>query len=143
MRLVLDGILHQAPTSPVQLNPELPVKLEEIINKALEKDRELRYQSAAELRADLKRLKRDTDSGRAGATAALPDAVEEVRETRPRLRWRAWAAISGGALIAVTAILGYLLTRPLPPPRVLRTAQLTHTNRPKSGLLTDGMRLYS
>ena len=139
---IFDGILHKAPTSPVQLNPELPVKLEEIINKALEKDRELRYQSAAELRADLKRLKRDTDSGRTGATAALGGAVEEVRETRPPRRWRTWAAISGGALIAITAILGYLLTRPLPPPRVLRTVQLTNTSRPKSPVVTDGTRLY-
>src|SRR5208337_266258 len=66
---IFDGILHQAPTSPVQLNPQLPAKLEEIINEALEKDRELRYQSAAALRADLKRLKRDTDSGRSAAAA--------------------------------------------------------------------------
>jgi Tol biopolymer transport system component/tRNA A-37 threonylcarbamoyl transferase component Bud32 len=139
---VFDGILHKAPTSPVQLNAELPVKFEEIINKALEKNRELRYQSAAELRADLKRLKRDTDSGRTGATAALLGAVEELRETRPPRRWRTWAAISGGALIAITAILGYLLTRPLPPPRVLRTVQLTNTNRPKSAVVTDGTRLY-
>jgi Tol biopolymer transport system component/tRNA A-37 threonylcarbamoyl transferase component Bud32 len=139
---VFDGILHKAPTSPVQLNAELPVKFEEIINKALEKNRELRYQSAAELRADLKRLKRDTDSGRTGATAVLLGAVEELRETCPPRRWRTWAAISGGALIAITAILGYLLTRPLPPPRVLRTVQLTNTNRPKSAVVTDGTRLY-
>ena len=116
---VYEGILHKAPTSPLQLNPELPAKFEEIINKALEKDRELRHQSAAELRADLKRLKRDTDSGRTGATAARLGAVEELRETRPPRRWRTWAAIFGGAFIAITAILGYLLTRPLPPPRIL------------------------
>jgi Tol biopolymer transport system component len=139
---VYEGILHKAPTSPLQLNAELPVKFEEIINKALEKNRELRYQSAAELRADLKRLKRDTDSGRTGATAARLGAVEEVRETRPPRRWRTWAAMSGGALIAITAILGYLLTRPLSPPRVLRTVQLTSTNRPKSAVVTDGTRLY-
>jgi serine/threonine protein kinase/Tol biopolymer transport system component len=139
---VFDGILHKAPTSPVQLNGELPLKFEEIINKALERDRELRYQSAAELRADLKRLKRDMDSGRTGATASLGGAVEEVRETRPPRRWRTWAEISGGALIAITAILGYLLTRPLLPPRVLRTVQLTYTNRPKSPEVTDGTRLY-
>jgi serine/threonine protein kinase/Tol biopolymer transport system component len=139
---IFDGILHKAPSSPVQLNPQLPVKFEEIINEALEKDRELRHQSAAELRADLKRLKRDTDSGRTRATAALLGAVEELRETRPPRRWHTWAAISGGALIAITAIPGYLLTRPLRPPRVLRTVQLTNTNRSKSGMVTDGTRLY-
>jgi serine/threonine protein kinase/Tol biopolymer transport system component len=139
---IFDAILHKAPTSPVRLNAELPAKFEEVINKALEKDRELRYQSGAELRADLKRLKRDIESGRMGATVHLPGAVEEVRETRPLPRWRTWAAISGVAFIAIAAILGYALTRPLPPPRVLRIVQITNTNRPKSPAATDGTRLY-
>ncbi|MGH9861405.1 MAG: serine/threonine-protein kinase, partial [Candidatus Acidiferrales bacterium] len=69
--VIFDGILHRAPTSPVRLNPELPQELEHIINKAIEKDRKLRYQSAADLRADLQRAKRDTDSGRS-ATVAKP-----------------------------------------------------------------------
>ena len=64
-----DSLLHQAPTSPVRLNPDVPDALERIINKALEKDREVRYQSARDLLVDLKRLKRERESGRA---AALP-----------------------------------------------------------------------
>jgi serine/threonine protein kinase/Tfp pilus assembly protein PilF len=60
--LIFQAILDRTPTSPIRLNPDLPIKLEEIINKALEKDRSLRYQHASDMRADLQRLKRDTDS---------------------------------------------------------------------------------
>lgn len=66
---LFDSLLHQTPTSPVRLNPGLPAELERIINKALEKDRELRYQDASDLHADLQRLKRDRDSER--TTAAI------------------------------------------------------------------------
>jgi eukaryotic-like serine/threonine-protein kinase len=70
--LIFQAILDRAPVSPVRLNPDLPVKLEDIINKAVEKDRNLRYQHAADVRADLQRLKRDTESGRAVAADSGP-----------------------------------------------------------------------
>ena len=68
---IFDGILHKAPVAPVRLNREIPADLERTINKALEKDRNLRYQHAADLRADLQRLKRDTDSGRAAVATPV------------------------------------------------------------------------
>jgi eukaryotic-like serine/threonine-protein kinase len=74
--VIFEAILNRAPTAPVRLNPEVPPKLEEIIHKALEKDRELRCQSAAELRADLKRLKRELDSGKSAVVRTSQDSSE-------------------------------------------------------------------
>ncbi len=76
--VIFHAILERTPTPPRSLTPDLPAKLEEIINTALEKDRELRCQTAAELRADLKRLKRDMDSARATASVAAPSRVAEA-----------------------------------------------------------------
>jgi len=77
--LIFQAILDRAPTSPVRLNPDLPAKLEDVINKSLEKDRNLRYQHAADIRADLQRLKRDTESGR--AVAGSSGSVEVASES--------------------------------------------------------------
>ena len=68
--VICEAIMNRAPVAAVRLNPEIPPKLEDIINKALEKDRNLRYQHASEMRSDLQRLKRDTDTGRAISSAA-------------------------------------------------------------------------
>jgi eukaryotic-like serine/threonine-protein kinase len=75
---IFDSILHKSPAPAVRMNPELPAKLEDIINKAIEKDRDLRYQHASDLRADLKRLKRETESSK----SAVPAAVEEEPPSR-------------------------------------------------------------
>jgi eukaryotic-like serine/threonine-protein kinase len=81
--VIFDNILHNAPTAPVSLNPTTPAELERILNKLLEKDRDMRYQVAAEVRADLKRLQREIDSGRVAATSsAAPVAVAPVSAPR-------------------------------------------------------------
>src|SRR5215471_5737692 len=79
---IFDAILNRAPVAPVRLNPHLPPKLEDIISRALEKDRNLRYQHASDLRAELQRLKRDTDSGRSAATSVVVEGEREPSSGR-------------------------------------------------------------
>jgi eukaryotic-like serine/threonine-protein kinase len=150
---IFKAILDAAPTQPIRLNPELPTKLEEIIDKAIEKDRDLRYQSASELRADLKRLKRDTDSGRSTATmSAASGEVSAVAETsrlshaaiatrQGRSRWK-WAVAVGGFGLVAVVLLIYLQSRPLPQPKVSGYVPVTHDGNPKILIGTDGARLY-
>jgi serine/threonine protein kinase/Tfp pilus assembly protein PilF len=97
--LIFQAILDRAPTSPIRLNPDLPPKLEDIINKALEKDRNLRYQHAADLRADLQRLKRDTESGRSSAVAAMPPPAPPSSSSAQEVSGHALplASVSGSA----------------------------------------------
>ncbi len=149
---IFKAILDASPAPVVRLNPDVPVELERIINKALEKDRNLRYQSAAEMRADLQRLKRDTDSGRSFATsgsagsaqfsaiAGSPSGAAVVSVPR-RTGWKIWA-VGGGLVFAVIAILVYLHSRPLPQPKASGYVQITRDGVAKKLIGTDGARLY-
>ena len=94
---IFDAILNRAPVAPVRLNPDVPLQLEQVINKALEKDRDVRCQSAAELRADLTRFKRDTESGKSAGTVAEAGTSTRSR----RLLWR--LVTSGAAALIVGA----------------------------------------
>src|SRR3984893_16538930 len=95
--VIFHAILSQAPISPLRLNPQIPPKLEEIISKALEKDRKLRYQSAADLWSDLARLKRDTDSGRSVVGVSATEASIHSR-------WRSKAAIGIAAVVLIALV---------------------------------------
>jgi len=100
--VIANAILERAPVAPVRLNPDLPPKLEEVINKALEKDRKLRYQNASDIRTDLQRLKRDSDSGRAGVAAS------EVG-LKPAWKFNRWRSVAGAAIsVAGLAAGGWL-----------------------------------
>ncbi len=152
--VIFEAILNRVPVTPCRLNPDVPPKLEEIIGKALEKDRDLRYQSAAELRADLKRLRRDTDSGRsAAAISAATPAAASIAETTgstaatavsktARPWWKGWALAAGGLGVVVIAAFIYLQSRPLPPPKVSGYVAITHDSYSKGLVGTDGVRLY-
>jgi serine/threonine protein kinase/tetratricopeptide (TPR) repeat protein len=127
--LIFDAILNRVPVAPVRLNADLPPKFEDILNKTLEKDRNLRYQSAADIRADLQRLKRDTESGRAiaqssgsvpvaaDATPPIPRApsASDIRKAisssgltpaveKPKNRWKPLLPIAAGVLVVLIGL---------------------------------------
>jgi serine/threonine protein kinase len=139
--VIFHAILDEAPPPPLQLNPGLPPRLEEIIHKALEKDRDLRYQHASEIRGDLKRLKRDTDSSR--ALTALPSSPTEVGAVRePPLQdsdsqmiaglvkrhKKSFMALMAGGIVVAAAILYALYhasSRAPAPPAALEFTRVT------------------
>jgi Tol biopolymer transport system component/tRNA A-37 threonylcarbamoyl transferase component Bud32 len=131
--MIFTAILTQAPTSPVRLNPDCPAELERIINKALEKDRDMRYERASEIRTDLKRLKRDTDSGRAAAAGAgLVPGPEGRPQGAPFRRSRA-ILLAATVAILVIAGLSYNLYRLAYRPPPAREAAMKMTQLTTSG----------
>jgi eukaryotic-like serine/threonine-protein kinase len=133
--VIFHEILDRAPVPAIRLNPDIPPKLEDIINKALEKDRELRYQGAAEMRSDLKRLRRNTDSGRSDAMSSASNATATGSGTvrtdfaAPKTvasRKSTWIAAGAAVLLLAGALTWRLATRQAPvskPPMTQR--QLT------------------
>jgi len=104
---IFDAILNQDPPSPLELNPSLPPKLDEVIRTALEKDRDLRYQSAAEMRSELKRLKRDTSSGKVPVTSRSTAALPKVSGAKRAVT----AIVVALAVVAVAAAASVWLNR--------------------------------
>ena len=136
--MICEAIVNRAPVAPVRLNPDLPGDFERIINKALEKDRDLRYRTAADLETDLKRLKRDTESGRAPATSLGATAQAGSRSPARLLKWSTIAAL---VVVSVALLLIWLRTPPTPP-RILGSKQITSDGLPKINLVGDANRLY-
>jgi len=149
--VIFEAILNREPVPPTQLNPKLPVKLEHIISEALEKDRDLRCQSAREILADLKRLQRDVSSGRAAAQASAPIAA------KPPARWRKWAVIAAVPVAVIAALLIWKLKPSSDElPKVTSYIPITTDGNAKAvgvydtqpqrtlrlSLVTDGLRLY-
>jgi len=127
---IFDAILHKTPTSPVRLNPKVSPEFERMLNKALEKDRNLRYQHASEIRADLKRLQRDTDSSRPVASTGSPEGVvldspdevgttkdlssgKALKEPKKRKRWLIGAVVAVVALAAAAGSYFYFHRAPM------------------------------
>src|ERR1700676_4310083 len=132
--LVFDAILHKAPTSPVRINPDLPTELEHIINKALEKDPALRYQSAAEMLADLRRLRRDSSSVQ---VKAATDSQHVLRSRKMLL-----AGVSAAALLAILAAVFFIFRGQSEGKEISSIAVLPFVNTgndPNTEYLSDGI----
>src|SRR5262249_52071326 len=152
--LIFQAILDRSPISPIRLNPDLPHKLEDLINKALEKDQDVRYQHASDIRADLKRLKRDTSSAR--MTAPTGADLSTTTNVGAVARGKAVKWVAGISTVAVTAavLVIYLATRPIPTLKANGISRVTNDAQEKVlpipgvttpiplPLVTDGPRIY-
>jgi Tol biopolymer transport system component len=140
---IVGAILHRAHVPPLQLNPELPRGLDAIVEKMLEKDRDLRYQSAAEIRTDLKRLKRERESGKAVSGPATNGAHGAGRAERRKVvaARRSWLVLASVLLLLAGGV--FLFERGGSEPRVTSVVQLTSDGAKKRGrLVSDGVRVY-
>ena len=113
--VITEAILNHRPVAPVRLNPDLSPKLEEVINKSLEKERKLRYQNAADIRTDLQRLKRDSGS-------AKTEGQVDMRPLKSRKRW-GWA-VASSVVVSVGLLMLWNQSRPLSP-RIVSITQIT------------------
>jgi len=131
--VIFDSILHKAPASPVRLNPDLPVDLERVINKALEKDRELRYQNASDIRTDLKRLRRESDSRRTPVVAEAPVPEKSAR------RWVLYAVLAGVVITIAGTSAYFFFDRGEPINSIAVLPFVVMSEDPETEILSDGI----
>ena len=140
--VITEAILNREPAAAVRLNPDLPAKLEDIINKALEKDRDLRYQNASEIRTDLKRLRRDSSSGRISSTRTgaiqvhaleMASSSASVAVAQPAAKPSHTKFIMAGAAVVLAAVVFavyHFKGGPTAPSGPARITQISHWNKP-------------
>jgi eukaryotic-like serine/threonine-protein kinase len=134
---VSDAILHKNPLPASQRNPLVPVELDRIISKALEKDRDLRYQSPGDLCTDLKRLRRDAESGRTTTVTQLLPIIAS-RKSAAKVITVSFVSVLA---VAAAAIAGWSSIR-AGPPKIVSSSQVTNNGLSKGRVVTDGVRLY-
>ena len=150
-----DSLIHSTPEGPLRFNPATPPELERIVSKALEKDPGLRYQTAADMRGDLQRLRREMESGQAvsggSAIRPAPDSKDRIRalfataattgQPQPKVSITKRLVLAF-VVLAITVAVILFLRSPEPAPAVISSLQITNDGTSKRSLVTDGTRLY-